>query len=91
MGNLTCLSAKAVVVFLAPGARKVTQATSNECLPTAVGDYPQLPASELHKRTGANCSPLIAMVFLGSGGQSSHWASVGSGRSLLQEPKKQES
>lgn len=33
----------------------------------------------------------IVVVFLSSGGQSSLWAFVGSRRTLLQEPKKQES
>lgn len=60
-----------------PRARRVTRATSNECLPTAVRDYPQLPASTLHKRTEANCPPLVVMVFLSSGGQSSGWVPAG--------------
>lgn len=46
-----------------PQAGRDTRATSDKCLPTAVRDYPQLPASALHKRTRANISCLPQWCF----------------------------
>lgn len=62
-----------------PGAGKDPRASSYECLPTADRAYPQLPASALHKRTGANCCLLVVVVFLSSGGQSSLWVLAAGG------------